>query len=97
VYHPEDILSELKKASDSDPEALVLAERELYRSSLFITAKYLLNYGQVNLGTHHDAISVLEDDSLMKLVVMPRGTFKTSLAVVGYSIWSLIRNPNLRE
>jgi len=37
------------------------------------------------------------DDSIKKkLVVMPRGSLKSSICSVGYPIWSMLNNPNLR-
>lgn len=72
------------------------AERALYKQSLYLTAKYLLGYAEVNHQTHGEMISVLENESKRKLIIMPRGTFKTSLAVVAYPIWRLIVNPNER-
>ena len=72
------------------------AERELYKNSLYLTAKYLLGYKEVNHQTHGEMIDVLENDSKRKLIIMPRGTFKTSLAVVAYPIWRLLNNPNER-
>jgi hypothetical protein len=50
----------------------------------------------MNLRTHGECIEVLEAPSIRKLIVMPRGTFKTSLAVVAYPIWKIINNPNIR-
>lgn len=41
-------------------------------------------------------IKALESDTRRKLIVMPRGTFKSSIGVVGYSIWKLLNNPDLR-
>lgn len=41
-------------------------------------------------------IHALESTSTRKLIVMPRGTFKSSIGVVGYSIWRLIKDPNER-
>lgn len=41
-------------------------------------------------------INCLESNSTRKLIVMPRGSFKSSLGVVAYSMWRLIRNPNER-
>lgn len=71
-------------------------EAALYRKSLYLTAKYLLGYSEVNWRTHGELINVLEGDAPKRLVVMPRGTFKTSISVVAYIIWRLINNPNLR-
>lgn len=46
--------------------------------------------------THGDMVSVLEAPTPRKLIVMPRGTFKSSIGVAAYCIWRLIRNPNER-
>lgn len=68
-----------------------------YADSLFKTAKYLLDYEDINLRTHGDMINTLEDTSMpQKLIVMPRGTFKSSIGCVSYPIWLLLKNPNLR-
>lgn len=74
--------------------AETLAER--YRGSLYATCKVLLGMKDVNRRTHGDMISALESDTKRKLIVMPRGTLKSSIGVVGYSIWLLLRNPNIR-
>lgn len=73
-----------------------IAMRELFKGSLYHTARYLLGYSQINLRTHGDIIKVLESESKRKLIVMPRGTFKSSLCSVSYPIWCLLRNPNER-
>lgn len=39
---------------------------------------------------------VLQDPTTRKLIVMPRGTFKSSITSVAYVIWRLINDPNLR-
>lgn len=31
-----------------------------------------------------------------KLILMPRGSFKSSLATIGYALWKLLNNPNLK-
>lgn len=31
-----------------------------------------------------------------KLILMPRGSFKSSLATIGYTLWKLLNNPNLK-
>jgi hypothetical protein len=72
------------------------AHAEFFRGSLYLTAKYLLGYQGVNGPTHASTIANLEAPTTRKLIVMPRGTFKTSLGGVAFPIWSLLRNPNLR-
>lgn len=81
----------------SVPEpAFYKAMAESFKSSLYATAKHLLGMTEVNPRTHGDMILALQAATTRKLIVMPRGTFKTSLGSVAYPIWLLMRNPNLR-
>lgn len=74
----------------------LLAEATLYRQSLYNTAKYLLGYKEITWDTHGPMIEALESAKKRKLIVTPRGAFKSSLGVVAYCIWTLIRDPNAR-
>ena len=73
---------------------LVLADR--FRKSLFHAARDLLGYPDITERTHRPTIDCLEDAGTRKLICVPRGTFKSSIGVVSYAVWCLIRNPNLR-
>ena len=77
-------------------QALKVMQGELYKQSLFLTAKKLLNYQDLVWHAHGDVIEALESDTKRKMIVMPRGSLKTSLCSVAYPIWSLIKNPNER-
>lgn len=56
-----------------------------------------MGFDHMTKGTHGDMVRSLEDENNhKKLIVMPRGTFKSSVASVAYPIWRLINNPNLR-
>lgn len=47
--------------------------------------------------THGDIIGLLENQQLTrKLICVPRGCLKSSIACVAYPIWLLINNPDLR-
>lgn len=70
--------------------------REKYRKSLYALCKDLLDYKDVNASTHGNIINALECDSTRKLICVPRGCLKSSIACVAYPIWLLINNPNLR-
>lgn len=92
-----DFVSSLKSAEPK--AALDAAKRVLgahFQGSLFDTCKYLLGYSDLNERTHRGMVDALESQTKRKLLVMPRGTFKSSVGVVGYSVWSLLRNPNER-
>lgn len=90
------IISEIKNA---DEEIRVyLAQQvlgEIYKNNFFKFCKYL-GYKDITERTHGDMIRCLQSESKRKLIVMPRGTFKSSIGVVAYSIWNLIKNPNIR-
>lgn len=96
-YSSDRIIQLLEKIPEAQRDAAILeAKRELYRSSLFATAKFLLGYQLMVPHAHGKLVAALESDTRRKLIVMPRGTFKTSITSVAYPIWLLMRNPNLR-
>ena len=56
----------------------------------------VLGYAEMN--PHHDALCrYLQDDpALVKLVLMPRYSFKSYIGTIGYALWTLWRDPNQR-
>lgn len=70
--------------------------RDEYKESLYLTAKVLLGYKDITWKTHGDVIEALEAPTKRKLIVLPRGCFKSSICSVSFPIWLLLRNPNLR-
>ena len=67
-----------------------------YRKSLYHLCKYGLGMKDVNRACHGGMIANLESETQRKLIVMPRGHLKSSIGIVGYCIWRLIKNPNER-
>ena len=67
-----------------------------YQRSLGALAREGLGYKDVNPKTHRSMIRLLQDESKRKLICVPRGCLKSSIACVAYPIWLLINNPNLR-
>lgn len=70
--------------------------QETYKRSLYLTSKGLLNFKDINKETHGGIIDCLESGTARKLICVPRGCLKSSIACVAYPIWRLLRNPNLR-
>lgn len=93
-------MSYFEEAKKLKPETRKeFAKRQLqedYRRSLGLFAKDLLGYKDLNNRTHGDVIRALQAPTKRKLIVMPRGTFKSSLCSVAYPMWLLIRDPNER-
>lgn len=69
---------------------------DLYADDLFVLCRHGLGFKDVSWGTHAQIFEILEAPSKKKLIVVPRGTLKSSIACVGYPIWRLLRNPNER-
>ena len=71
-------------------------KRRACKADLYVFATEICDYQEVNLRTHGEMLDALESRTTRKLIVMPRGTFKSSLGTVAYSIWRLLNNPNER-
>lgn len=76
--------------------------RQIYKQSLFHTCKYLLGFNDVNWRTHGDMIRALEElefrnkNTSNALIIMPRGSLKSSIGSTAFPIWRLLRDPNKR-
>jgi hypothetical protein len=66
------------------------------KGSLFALCRAGLRYKDINKRTHGSIIKTLESDSRRKLICVPRGCLKSSLACVAYPIRLLLNNPDLR-
>lgn len=75
--------------------AAVGTARELLLSDFFLFAKHGLGYKDLEWTVHGECVKALESDAKKKLIVLPRGSFKSSLGSVAYPIWRLLRDPNL--
>jgi hypothetical protein len=91
-----DLIAALEKVP-LEKQGLVAREawRELGERDYFFFSKYILGYKDLSWRTHKEPVLVLESDADRKMLIEPRGTFKSSLASVGYPIWRLAKNPNL--
>jgi hypothetical protein len=68
----------------------------IYQNDLFALARTGLGYKEITKNTHDPIIKILESESKKKIIVVPRGCFKSTLCSISYPIWLLIRNPNER-
>ncbi len=72
------------------------ARAQAYKDSLYLTAKDLCGFKDLTWFTHGKMIEAIEENTERKLIVMPRGTFKSSLCSIAAPIWWLMRDPNER-
>ncbi len=82
------------KPDEQIPLALEMV-RELYTQDFFLFAKHGLGYKDMEWAVHGECVRALESGAKKKLIVMPRGSFKSSFGSVAYPIWRLLRDPNL--
>lgn len=60
------------------------------RKSLYYFLKVLLGYKDLRYETHGKLCSMLEGGGKNKLILLPRGTFKTSIIAIGYPLWYIL-------
>jgi hypothetical protein len=66
------------------------------KRSLYALSKNVLGYKDITEKTHGEIIDALESVTERKLICVPRGCLKSSIACVAYPIYLLVNNPNLR-
>lgn len=69
--------------------------REFFKRDLFAFAHFL-GYKDVCKATHGEMVACLQAPLQRKLITVPRGAFKSSVASITYPLWKLIRDPNER-
>ncbi|MES1986995.1 MAG: hypothetical protein V4440_03020, partial [Pseudomonadota bacterium] len=85
-------LSKKIKSFDSADDKLALyfhAYRKRCFNDFFYFAKDFLGYKDLEREVHGQFIKVFESKAPRKIVVMPRGSFKSTLGSVAYPIWRL--------
>lgn len=92
-----EILLEKIKSLDLPERNLTARDllKRIYLSDFYLFSKYFLGYKDLEREVHGQFIKVFESSASKKIVVMPRGTFKSSLGSISYPQWRLFRNPNI--
>ncbi len=88
------IAKALPKLTNMGVEAQREALKAIYLNDFYRFARDLLGYKDMQPHAHDEMVKTLESKATRKLVVVPRGTFKSSLGSVAYPIWKLLKNPN---
>jgi len=92
----ETILTRLEKLKSNEKSFFIRqAIKEMMLSDFYLFAKLGLGYKDMEWEVHGESIKTLESAAARKLIVLPRGTFKSSLGSVAYPIWRLLKNPDL--
>lgn len=71
--------------------------REKGRKDPFFFIKDVLGYKKMVRRPHRDVLDFLQkSDKRTSLILMPRGSYKSSVVTVGHSVWQLLNDPNKR-
>ena len=91
------LATKLDELPDEDAPAIIQEmTREFYRKDFYMFAKKLIGYKDMSFKTHGCITDLLQGPSKRKLICVPRGCLKSSIACVAFPIWLLINDPNLR-
>lgn len=68
------------------------------RNDLYWFAKAVMGYGEMTRTCHGPLCAWLDGNpTRMKMILMPRGHFKTSVATIARTVQRLVRDPNARQ
>lgn len=70
--------------------------REKASGDLYFFAKGILGMDLLTPHIHQPLCSLLADSHPRKLILLPRGWLKTSLATIAYPIWRAVQDPSIR-
>jgi len=70
--------------------------KRLAKNDFYYFAKHILGSDLMAKQPHQELCDLLTSDSPKKLILLPRGSFKSTVTTVGYTLWRLAYNPNLR-
>lgn len=73
-----------------------LRMKNLCENDLFYLCQEILGYKNLSDNTHVEVCEFLESPAQKKILLLPRGTFKTSIGTVGRAVQEICKNPNIR-
>jgi hypothetical protein len=90
------IRATIAKAPESQKSHILRESlKSILKQDLFSLCFYL-GYKEIEVGVHSEIIASLSANTKRKIICVPRGTFKSSIAAIVYPIWKMINNPNIR-
>jgi len=73
------------------------AKAEHYKTHFWDFSKEILGWPDINDSLHKDlATWVTDNRGKRRLILIPRGHLKSSLITVGYALWKIAQDPNVR-
>lgn len=90
------VRTQLEQLPESErADAAIGTLKRLFLNDFYLFSRFFLCYKDITKAAHSEMISVFESRATRKIIVEPRGSFKSTLGSVSYPLWRLLRNPNL--
>jgi len=90
---PSEVAEEAASLGSEERQAL----RERGEASLYFFCKAVLGFTLLDPAVHLPLCRLLENEGVThRMIVLPRGWFKSTIASVGKPLWEAVRNPNVR-
>jgi hypothetical protein len=89
-----ELINQIQKAAE-----VLRAQKEQYYSSHFYEFnRDVLGWPDIYEPLHREVCNFVQNNVKRKklLILLPRGTFKSSIVTVGYTLWRIVNNPNDR-
>ena len=101
-----DLIRQTPEAA-SDPEIMKLLQKDALKGleDLYHFDKYILDYKDMEEQPHREMCDLVQygwktpdnpGGKNKKLILEPRGSFKSSVVTVGYSLYNIVLNPDIR-
>ena len=75
---------------------LIEEKKKLYANNFYLFDKDMMGLDSLS-APHKELCDFIQTSKKnFQLILMPRGSFKTSLVTLGYPIWMSLKNPNIR-
>jgi predicted phage terminase large subunit-like protein len=84
--------------ADTLPQSETLRQnmRQMAQASLYFLAKAVLGFDKFTPHLHKEVCEFLTRPERRKLLVLPRGHYKTTISTISYPIWLSINDTNIR-
>jgi predicted phage terminase large subunit-like protein len=70
--------------------------RQMAKSNLYFFAKAVLGFDKLQSTLHKEVCDYLQLPDRRKLLILPRGHYKTTISTIAYPMWLSVNDPNIR-
>lgn len=90
----EEIIKQIRETE----ETISQAKKQYYLTHLYEFNRDIVGWKDIYEPLHRKVCNFVQDNIKKKklLILMPRGSFKSSMVTIGYSLWRIAQNPNER-